>query len=307
MTRHVRIGTRKSKLALWQSNYVASLINNALPGIVVELREIVTKGDKNLDASLPSIGGKGLFTAELEEELVQGSIDLAVHSLKDLPTDLDPRFVLGAILPRGSSRDALVSRENLSFSELPQGAVVGTSSPRRASQIKRLRPDLVLQDIRGNVDSRVRKVREGKYDATVLAEAGLARLSLLGEIAHYFSFDEILPAPAQGAMAIQAYSGRKDLTDLFLALDCKKTRCEVSAERAFLRTLQAGCSTPIATLAVLEGDSLSLQGRCVSPDGKTLLEVKGNIRSSTLGESEANELGVRLAHEAIRKGFILLK
>ncbi len=306
MSRIVRIGTRKSQLALWQSNHVASLIKQTLPELTVELKEIVTKGDKNVDASLPSIGGKGLFTAELEEELLEGAIDLAVHSLKDLPTELDLRFVLGAILPRAGVRDVLISRSNLPFMALPSGAVVGTSSPRRATQIKRMRSDLVLKDIRGNIDSRVRKVREGLYDATVLAEAGLARLSLLHEVSHYFSFDEILPAPAQGALAVQARAGRDDLTKIFNVLDCKKTRCEVSAERAFLRTLQAGCSTPIAGLAVIEGETLSLRCRCVSPDGKTVIEVKREC-SGLLSEKVGIQLGEELAQEALRKGFSSLR
>jgi len=296
------IGTRKSALALWQSRHIADLLHKAFPEVSIELKEIITKGDLNSSASLPSIGGKGLFTAELEQELLTGTIHFAVHSLKDLPTEMESHFTLGAVSKRTWSGDVLISRGHISFRSLPAGSVVGTSSPRRESQLKRLRPDLTYKDIRGNVDSRIKKVRSGEYDATVLAEAGLRRLSLEKEITEVFSEGDMLPAPGQGALAVQCLSTEND--ELFLrmlrVIEDDATRLETTAERTFLHELEAGCSTPVAAYAKFAGGTLSLKTACLSSDGCTLIRFD-EICEGTL--SAGTKLARELARKALDLGF----
>jgi hydroxymethylbilane synthase len=306
MRNRLVIGTRKSPLALWQSEFIKAQLIAAFPGIAVELKHVVTSGDKNQNsnAPIPLIGGKGLFTAELEECLRNKEIDLAVHSLKDLPTTLDPHFVVGAIPTRSFAEDVVVSRTGVSVAELPEGGVVGTSSVRRSSQLLRMRPDLKMRIIRGNVDTRLRKLRAegGEYDAIVLARAGLVRLGLEKEITQILHDEVMLPAPGQGALGIECRADDSELLEMLQTLHDPNTAAEVSAERVFLQLLGAGCNTPVAARATVTIESkpsvLSFVGRCLAPDGTRVIEVSGE---STV--DKALELGTQMAETAFAQGF----
>jgi hydroxymethylbilane synthase len=295
-------------LALWQSEFVRAQLLQRFPMLTIELKHVVTQGDRTqaLGQPLPAIGGKGLFTAELEECLNRREIDLAVHCLKDLPTELSPEFVLGAIPARAAVEDVVVSRNGCPLRDLPVGATVGTSSPRRSAQILRFRPDLHMVSIRGNVDTRLRKVRTSseQYDAIVLARAGVQRLGLEAEVSEVLPVSLMLPAPGQGALGIECRAGDTWMLELLGALHDPLTAAAVGAERAFLRTLGAGCSAPVAALAVLEpsGDPaeaavIRFHGRCLSLDGVQMVEVRG-----AAPHDAAEELGVALAHEALAQG-----
>lgn len=300
------IGTRKSALALWQSGFVQGSLEAAFPGLKVELKHIVTTGDKTQDsnAAIPEIGGKGLFTAELEEALVKNEIDLAVHSLKDLPTVLSPEFTIGAIPVRGPIADVLITRSGKKLSSLPSGAKIGTSSLRRASQILHLRPDLQALHIRGNVDTRLRKLRAegGEYDAIILAHAGIKRLGLEHEITQILSFDEMLPAPGQGALAIECRASDAEVLQMLSKLHDPQTAAAVTAERVFLRDLGAGCNTPVAAYAAIEARGsahyLVFCGRCLAQDGSTVLKVRGE---DLVGNEE--KLGAAMAQDVLAQGF----
>ena len=275
------------------------------PGISCEVRPIVTQGDRTQASGepLPAIGGKGLFTAELEHALRSGEIDLAVHSLKDLPTEDVDGVAIGAVCLREDVRDCLVSREGRALRELPAGAVVGTSSLRRAAQLLALRRDLVVSSIRGNVETRIRKVREGEVDATLLAAAGLERLGLLDEAAEVFSADVLLPAPGQGALAVQARAGDGATSQLLAAIDDADARAATTAERAFLRALGAGCTAPVAAHARSSGDGMHLDGLVASPDGREVVRVSAEGSPEEVGERAAREAldaGARSILEAIR-------
>ena len=306
MRNRLVIGTRKSPLALWQSEFVKAELMAAFPGISVELKHVITTGDKNQNstAPIPLIGGKGLFTAELEECLRTKEIDLAVHSLKDLPTTLDAAFAIGAIPARSFVEDVVISRSGVPLSELPHGGVVGTSSVRRSSQVLRMRPDLKIQIIRGNVDTRIKKLRAegGEYDAILLARAGLARLGLEKEITQILHEDEMLPAPGQGALGIECRSDDAELLEMLQKLHDPKTAAEVTAERVFLQRLGAGCNTPVAARATAKTDGsavvLSFSGRCLAPDGSRVIEVAGEGRVE-----EAARLGDAMAESAFSQGF----
>jgi hydroxymethylbilane synthase len=309
----VVIGTRRSALAQRQTARVVELLRAAWPRIECEVRPIVTRGDRTQRSGepLPEIGGKGLFTAELEQGLRDGELDLAVHSLKDLPTE-DPRDVaVGAVCRREDVRDCLVSHDGAALEDLPEGAVVGTSSLRRAAQLRALRPELEVRSIRGNVDTRVRKVRDGEFDAAVLAAAGVLRLGLEGEVTQWLSLETMLPAPGQGALAVQCRAGDERLLELLAPIDDPGTRATTTAERAFLRTLGAGCAAPVAAYAELHGggdlepsdkllqgvdggQEVSLQGLVLSPDGRRFVRVEG--------EGASHEVGERLASEALGRG-----
>jgi hydroxymethylbilane synthase len=245
-----------------------------------------------------------LFTAELEECLAKGEIDLAVHSLKDLPTVVDAKFVVGAIPPRSYVDDVVISRTGVTVQELPQGANIGTSSVRRSSQLLRLRPDLMTSIIRGNVDTRLRKLRAegGEYDAIVLARAGLSRLGLESEITQVLNEGEMLPAPGQGALGVECRAGDVELLEMLSRLHDPKTAAEVTAERAFLHALGAGCNTPVAARAVVVlkngTDRLVFKGRCLSADGKQCIEVEGEDSLA-----QAGALGDRMASKALERGF----
>lgn len=306
MRNQLVIGTRKSPLALRQSEFVGAQLRAAFPNLTVTLKHIITEGDRTQDstAPIPAIGGKGLFTAELEEALLKGEIDLAVHSLKDLPTVIDSRFVLGAILDRTNVDDVLISRTGALLKELPTGGCVGTSSVRRASQILRVRPDLCTKIIRGNVDTRLKKLRDEAqgYDAIVLAHAGLVRLGLESEVTEFLNGTVMLPAPGQGALGVECRAGDTELLEMLQKLHDPHTAAEVTAERMFLHKLGAGCNTPVAARAqvVREGDAafLLFKGRCLSPDGSRCIEVSGQCAMS-----DAAAIGAEMAAKSLAQGF----
>jgi len=302
------IGTRGSALARWQADHVAALLGAAYPDLAVEIAVITTRGDRVLDTPLPLIGGKGVFTAELEHALRGGSIDLAVHSLKDLPTDDPPGLTVGAVPQRAGVHDALVSRAGQTFDSLPPGATIGTSSRRRAAQARHARPDLQIADIRGNVPTRVSKVEDadGPYDATLLAQAGLERLGQADRISEVLPLDRMLPAPGQGALGIQCRD-EADSIALLSALNHDPTRRAVAAERAFLAGLGGGCALPIAAYGVLDGDSLRLRGRVSAPDGSRQIDVAGEASLSGADPLAAAEaLGRKLAEAARAQGAMEL-
>ena len=301
--RTVRIGSRGSALALWQSEYVANLLRAAHPDLTVEIEIFSTRGDQVIDTPLPSIGGKGLFTAELEAALREGVIDLAVHSLKDLPTDNPDGLTVGAIPPRAPVHDVLVSRGGQRLNDLPDGATVGTSSHRRAAQIRAYRPDVQTIDLRGNVPTRVHKALDpkGPYDAIVLAQAGLARLEMSDAISEVLPLEVMLPAPGQGALAVQCRDDAGS-RDLLASLDDRHTRVAVSAERAFLAALGGGCSVPVAAYAEATGKTLTLRGRVSGLDASRQIDVSGVVTALTI--NAALGLGRSLADQARRQGAV---
>jgi hydroxymethylbilane synthase len=289
------LGSRPSKLAMWQTNLVRGQLSAAWPGLQCHVVTLITEGDKNLEKPLPEIGGKGLFTSELEGSLRSGEIDLAVHSLKDLPIDDSPGLCILAVSKRANARDILISRAGWRLDTLPQGACVGTSSLRRAAQLLATRPDLKLLPLRGNVDTRLRKAMEGQFDAIVLAAAGVLRLGLEEHVTEYLSFEVMLPAPGQGALAIQGRAGDPDLEELLAPLNDPVTRAAVSAERAFLAGLGGGCSAPVAAYAQAEGSGLRLNGLVAAVDGTRVVRVSGAGLDPAV-------LGRRLADEALAQG-----
>jgi hydroxymethylbilane synthase len=292
-----RIGTRGSALALWQAHQVRALLMRAWPTLTVEIEVMKTQGDVTLDSPLPQIGGKGVFTAELEAALRSGAIDLAVHSLKDLPTEASAGLTIGAIPERGAPRDALVSRESYTLETLPPGAAVGSSSLRRAAQLLVLRPDLRLLDIRGNVDTRIRKAldADGPYDAIVLALAGLERLGRDEEASERLPLEVMLPAPGQGALAAQCRDERASRA-LLAPLNHRATALAVTAERAFLAALGGGCAVPVAAHATYAQRRLTLHGRVTAPDGSRQVDVSLAGSASPKG---ALALGQNLAERAL--------
>ncbi len=298
---HLRVGTRGSALARWQTEHVIRRLREAWPNLSCEAIVLRTQGDRRHKTPLPLIGGKGLFTAELEAALRDGTIHLAVHSLKDLPTELADDLTLAAILPREDPHDVLISRHGYTLDTLPEGAAVGTSSPRRAAQLLARRPDLRILDLRGNVDTRVRKALdpEGPYDAIVLARAGLARLSLLEHVTQVLPLEVMLPAPGQGALAVQTRAEDDLVRALVGALDDPATRAAVAAERAFLAALGGGCAVPVAAYALVDeaGKTLTLHGRVLSPDGRQVIDVQEHT-----DPQQAIQLGQIVAHRALAQG-----
>ncbi|GAA0374360.1 porphobilinogen deaminase 1 [Acrocarpospora corrugata] len=289
----LRLGTRKSLMATTQSQQVADRLT-ALTGHPVELVGITTLGDVS-KAQLSQLGGTGVFVSELRTHLLEGSVDFAVHSLKDLPTAVDPHVTIAAISRRDDPRDALVGAVKLA--DLAPGARVGTGSPRRIAQLRALRADLEYVPIRGNADTRIGKVTAGELDGVVLAAAGLARLGRDGEIAQLFDTDEMLPAPGQGALAVECLTGRPDLVELLSVLDDDRTRAAVTAERAVLAALEAGCSAPVGAYAADDGHTLSLTATVVAIDGTRA------VRKSASGpRTAAMDLGRELAAAMIAQG-----
>lgn len=287
--RHVRIGTRGSPMALWQAHWVAATLQAHHPDLTTEIIVIRTTGDRNRQDPLPAIGGKGVFVKEIEEALLQHEIDLAVHSMKDVPTTLPPGLHLSAIPPRDDVRDAYVGRSDQRLLDAPHAWRIGTSSLRRQAQLLALRRDLHMHDIRGNVDTRLRKMRQGDVDSLVVSAAGLYRLGLHQAITEYLSIDVMLPAAGQGALGLETRIG--DWLEAFLhPLHDAATASAVAAERAFLLHLGGGCTVPIAALAECQGTALHLRGFVSTPDGTHLLRQE--IRGVT---SEAAQLGERLA------------
>ncbi|MEO8339407.1 MAG: hydroxymethylbilane synthase [Nitrospirota bacterium] len=293
----VVLGTRGSKLAVQQSEWVQAQLHTLVPNVTVTLQRIQTSGDKILDVPLAQIGGKGLFVKEIEEALLSGEIDLAVHSMKDLPTELPEGLAILCVPPREDPRDALISRDGRSFMHLPRGARIGTSSLRRQSQLLYARPDLTIAMLRGNLDTRLKKLREGQFDAIVLAAAGLRRLDWAYEITEYLEPKISLPAIGQGALGIE---GRQD--DLFIrsllsGLDHAPSKTAILAERALLHRLQGGCQVPIAAHATVAGIGVKLEGLVSSVDGKELLRdtVEGTIE-------DPESIGIQLADRLLARG-----
>ncbi len=289
----LRLATRRSPLALWQARHVARLLEDAWPGLQVQLVTFTTQGDRMRHRPLPEIGGKGLFTAELEAALRAGEVDLAVHSLKDLPTDLASDLTLGAVLKREDPHDVLISRHGLSLDRLPPNPAIGTSSTRRAAQIRLARPDARILPLRGNVDTRIRKALDpqGPYDAIVLARAGVARLGREEVITQVLPFEVMLPAPGQGALAVQCRADDERVLALLVPLHDPETAAEVTAERAFLQALGGGCALPVAALGRVEEGRLTLTALYVAPDG-TPYRVQGQALME-----DAEALGRELAEQ----------
>lgn len=297
MTPPLIFGTRGSALARWQTDWVVSQLNAIHPNLVCETRLFTTAGDRNLNAPLPSLGGKGIFTEELEFALRAGEIDAAVHSLKDLPIEEPADLTLVAICNREDARDVLVSAQGYRLATLPHGGRVGTCSNRRAAQLLAARPDLGILPLRGNVDTRIRKALNGDYDAIVLAAAGLLRLGLTSHISDYLSFDVMLPAPGQAALAVQCRVGDERVRDLLLALDHLPTRAAVTTERTFLDALGGGCAAPIAAYAEFssEGGVGNGRGLVASLDGHQIVRVEAD-------GTDPIQLGERLAELALSQG-----
>lgn len=303
--RLLRIGTRASPLALWQARSLQSALKAALVDVQTEIVTIRTEGDRTLDTPLPLIGGKGVFTSELEEALLRSRIDCAVHSLKDLPTEPRDGLVLAATLPRGDARDALISRFRNPFADLPEGACIGTSSVRRAAQILSRRPDLKIHDIRGNVDTRIARALDpgGDYDGIVLARAGLERLGRTEVISETLEVETVVPAPGQGAIAVQTRD-EAERVEAVTVVSHFPTFAAVAAERAFLEGLGGGCSAPVGAFGHIEEGMLILRGRVCAPDGTRQVDVA--LQSQVPDIQAAREAGETLAEEARRKGALEL-
>ncbi|UCE83228.1 MAG: hydroxymethylbilane synthase [Deltaproteobacteria bacterium] len=293
----LRIGTRGSMLALWQAEWVKSQLLAAHAGLTVELVTIKTMGDKILDVPLAKVGGKGLFVKEIEEALLEGRTDLAVHSVKDMPALLPAGLHLAAMPPREDPRDALISRNGNGLNQLPNEARVGTSSLRRAAQLLHLRPDLHIEPLRGNVDTRLRKLETEGFDAIVLAAAGLKRMGLSHVISEYLAPEQILPAVGQGALGIETRIEDDFTNPVVASLAHQPTMTEVSAERAFLRRLEGGCQVPIGAHAIMAGDEVVLTGMVADLGGRRL------IRKEMRGEPQYVEvMGERLAEAVLESG-----
>jgi len=297
MSREIRIATRKSALALWQAEYVKARLEAEHPHVTVSLVPMVSRGDKLLDAPLAKIGGKGLFVKELETALLENEADIAVHSMKDVPMEFPEGLGLYCICEREDPRDAFVSNSFEDFAALPAGAVVGTSSLRRQAQLLARRPDLKIQFLRGNVNTRLAKLDAGEYDAIILAAAGLIRLGFGERIRSSISVEDSLPAGGQGAVGIECRTGDSELQQLLECLNHPETALRVNAERALNRHLNGGCQVPIACYAVLEDDQLWLRGLVGQPDGEVLLRAEGRAPAA-----EAEALGVRIAEELLAQG-----
>lgn len=293
MKNTIKIGTRGSRLALWQANWVKDTIKSAFPDVRVDIIKIKTTGDKIVDRPLAMVGGKGLFVKEIEKALLEEDIDLAVHSMKDMPGDLPQGLCIGAIPLREDPRDVLVSRENQTIMELPSGAKVGTSSLRRASQISFTRSDLVISSIRGNLGTRLDKLDRGEFDAIVLAAAGIIRLGMKERISQYLEPDTMLPAVGQGALCIETRQNDANMAPVLDMLDHRETRIPVLAERAFLRKLEGSCHIPVACFGIIENQEIILTGLVASEDGTQMVKEtsRGPVASAeAIGTSLANTL-----------------
>ena len=297
MKKLLRIATRKSPLALWQAEHVKARLQEAHDGLEVELVTMSTQGDKILDTPLAKIGGKGLFVKELEQGMLEGRADIAAHSIKDVPMEFPEGLYLSTILEREEPCDAFVSNDYDSLDALPEGAVVGTSSLRRRCQLLHRRPDLKIEDLRGNVNTRLSKLDDGQYDAIILACAGLIRLEMEDRIKQSIASDLILPAVGQGAIGLEAREGDDDTLALISVLDHPTTRERVVAERALNHGLNGGCQVPIACHATIDGNDLHLRALVGEPDGSNI--VSGEIHGS---RTNAEQLGEALAQELLGKG-----
>lgn len=297
MRKQIRIGTRASALALWQAEWVKSELEKKYPGMTVSLTKIKTTGDKILDVPLAKVGGKGLFVKEIEEAMLANEIDIAVHSMKDVPTFFPDGLHLSCITKREDARDALLSRNNVKFNDLPRGANIGTSSLRRQAQIMSIRPDFVIHQLRGNVGTRLQKLKEGKFDAIILAAAGVKRLGLEANVAEYLAPEISLPAIGQGALGIECRVDDRELNDMIAFFNHADSRICVTGERALLRRLEGGCQVPIACYGQVKDGKLKLSGLVGSVDGKRI------VKDSIEGEPEkAEKLGVTLAEKLLSRG-----
>lgn len=300
MKSKLTIATRSSKLALWQANFIKDELLKLRQDLNIELKEMKTKGDYILDVALSKIGDKGLFTKEIEEAILSGEADIAVHSLKDLPTKLPNDLKIGAVLNREPAHDVLIARsiyKGNDISLLPQGSKIGTSSLRRISQLRSIRPDLEYVEIRGNVDTRIKKLDEGQYDGIVLAYAGVKRLGFENRISYNFNPEELLPAIGQGALAIEMKENDKDVENIISKLNCKNTYLSALCERAFLRRLEGGCQIPIGAYTKIVSEDITLFGLIASLNGKEIVrdKVSGN-------KNDSEKLGLELAEMLLRNG-----
>jgi len=298
----IRIGTRGSQLALYQAYKVKSTLEGLFPGLKVELKIIKTKGDKILDVALSKIGDKGLFTKEIEVELIDGSVDIAVHSLKDLPTRLPEGLKLGAVLERGEFRDAFVSKNGLKLADLKPGHIVATSSLRRIAGLLKINDQIVIKDIRGNVNSRLQKMEDGYCDAMIMAAAGLQRLGLEEYITEVINPEVVMPAVSQGAIAIETRENDVEVDELMAKVNHKETWNAIVAERAFLARLEGGCQVPLGCYSEVEGNRLILSGFVASIDGKQYIEetISGDVeKGAELGVEMAEKMLLRGAHEIL--------
>lgn len=297
MNNKLNIGTRGSQLALWQANWVKEQLIRRHPNLDVEIHTIKTTGDKILDVPLAKVGGKGLFVKEIEEALLDGSVDLAVHSMKDVPTELPEGLGIVAVSEREDPRDAVLSGSGTPILELPKGSKIGTSSLRRQAQLFAVRPDFVIEPLRGNINTRLRKLKEGMYDAIILAMAGVSRLGWENEVTEVIDPEVMLPAIGQGALGIEARLDDQTTLDRIAFLNDDVTSSCVTAERGFLHRLEGGCQVPIAAYAVREGDEVVLTGLVASVDGKQI------VRDTDRGPAaEAAELGSSLAERILEAG-----
>jgi hydroxymethylbilane synthase len=297
MRKEIRIGTRASLLAVTQSTWVKNQIEQQYPDTTVELVKIVTKGDKILDVPLAKVGGKGLFVKEIEDALLDERVDLAVHSMKDVPAELPEGLQVAIVPEREVPQDAFVSGKYDSVDALAQGAVIGTSSLRRKSQLACLRPDLEIKDLRGNLDTRLRKLDDGEYDAIILAGAGLNRLGMQDRITALFTPEQMLPAIGQGSLGIELRIADTELLEGMQFLHHQDTAVTVAAERAFLLRLEGGCQVPIGGFATLEGDTITLTGLIASLDGKTILKEQLSGPAA-----KAEKIGITLAETLLDRG-----
>ena len=293
----IRVGTRASKLALWQANWVQSALNEKFPDQKVELVKIKTKGDKILDVPLAKVGGKGLFVKEIEQALLESRIDLAVHSMKDMPAEIPDGLCIGAIPRREDPADVLVAREDLEFSNLKRGAVIGTSSLRRAAQLRHARPDISISPLRGNLDTRLKKLQTENLDAIVLAAAGIKRLNIAHRITEYLQDDIMLPAVGQGALCIEMRQEDPIIGPMLATLDHANSRTVVLGERAFLNRLGGSCQVPIAGHGKILADTFSLTGLVADMDGSRIIkaDLSGPVDS-------AEGIGIKLAEQLLARG-----
>ena len=296
MKQALRIGSRGSRLALLQAEFIRSLIKSKFPEIITELYIIRTTGDRILDSPLPEIGGKGVFVKEIEDALIRNEIDIAVHSMKDLPAILPNGLTIGAVAERHDPRDALVSKNDIKFNELPKGAKVGTSSLRRQAQLLHLRPDLRILPLRGNVDTRVRKVRREGLDSAVLALAGLERMGFKDEIAEIFPVDVLVPAPGQGVLAVECREDDREINDIISRINHKESNIGASAERAFLAELGGGCQVPMGCYARIKQDRINILGLIASTDGREIIreEIDGSVE---IHQALGRELALRILNK----------
>lgn len=295
LTPVLSFATRPSPLARWQTQWVMDALQRAWPGLICQMIPITTRGDRVLDRPLPEIGGKGLFTQELEGQIISGKVRAAVHSLKDLPTTILPGLVIGAIPARGEARDALICPGGYQLGALPVGARLGTSSLRRKAQALALRPDLQVKPVRGNVDSRLRKLHTGEYDALILAGAGLERLGLVEQITSWLPLEMMLPAPGQGALAVQCRQDDEELLGYLSAIEDIQARKAVTAERAFLAALGGGCAVPVGAYAEWNDSDGFLRGLVAAEDGSQVMRVNGR-------GADPEALGEDLALQALSAG-----